>query len=223
MLFVPLVIYYSTQQGNVYFVDNYRIRKVTVSTGIITTIAGNGVSTFGGDGGAATSASMGPGGVAFDSSGNVYLSDCNNHRIRKITISTGIINTIAGTGATTFSGDGGAATSATVSQPKGVALDAAGNHYSPYYLFSFTNSMLNLGNVYCAVFYNQRVRKITVSTGIMSTVAGSSTSAGYSGDNGQATAAKLYQPSDVALDTAGTVDSIIHALLYLTTCLLCVT
>ncbi len=124
-----------------YVVDYFRVRKITVSTGIITTIAGNAVSTFSGDGGAATSASMGPFGLALDSSGNVYLSDCNNHRIRKITVSTGIISTIAGTGTSSFSGDGGAATSATLSQPKGVALDSAGDHYSHPYLLSFTNKL----------------------------------------------------------------------------------
>jgi hypothetical protein len=92
----------------VYIADqwNHRIRKVTVSTGIITTFAGTGSATFSGDGGAATSAALKyPHGVCLDSTGNVYIADYSNHRIRKVTVSTGIITTIAGTGSTTFSGD----------------------------------------------------------------------------------------------------------------------
>ncbi len=137
---------------NVYIADtfNCRVRKVTVSTGIISMIAGSSTSgSFSGDNGQATSAGLNlPTGIALDSTGtflstfywdiaflapstlgNVYFADYNNNRIRKVTISTGIITTIAGTGTTTFNGDGGQATSATLNLPYGVALDASGNHH----------------------------------------------------------------------------------------------
>ena len=123
--------------GNVYIADTYnnRIRKVTVSTGIITTIAGSSTSDrFGGDNGAATSATLyQPTGVAVDASDDIYIADSNNNRIRKVTVSTGIITTIAGTGSTTYSGDNGAATSATLNYPHGVAIDASGRilYYCP--------------------------------------------------------------------------------------------
>ena len=135
-----------------YFADqnNQRIRKVTVSTGIISTIAGSGTSSYSGDNGAATSATLNyPAGVTVDSSGsslfftssiasssfctilslslgNVYIADANNNRIRKVTVSTGIITTYAGTGTGSFSGDNGPATSAALFGPISVALDASG-------------------------------------------------------------------------------------------------
>ncbi len=141
--------------GNVYIADtfNHRIRKVTVSTGIITTIAGSSTSgSYSGDGGQATSATLfNPTDVALDSTGtsllcnlscclcktyfyysfylgNVYIADCINLRIRKVTISTGIITTFAGTGTISYSGDGGLASSAALNFPAGVALDSAGTH-----------------------------------------------------------------------------------------------
>jgi uncharacterized alkaline shock family protein YloU len=115
--------------GNIYIADwyNHRIRKVTVSTGIISTIAGTGTVSYSGDNGAATSATLSyPFGVGLDTAGNVYIADSANHRIRKVTISTGIITTIAGTGTTSYSGDNGPATSATLYRPYGVAVDSAG-------------------------------------------------------------------------------------------------
>ena len=115
--------------GNIYIADqwNHRIRKVTVSTGIISTIAGTGASSYSGDNGAATSATLyTPRGVGLDTAGNVYIADTSNHRIRKVTISTGIITTFAGTGTASYSGDNGPATSATLYYPIGVAVDSAG-------------------------------------------------------------------------------------------------
>ena len=115
--------------GNIYIVDhgNNRIRKVTVSTGIISTIAGTGTTGYSGDNGAATSATLYyPHGVGLDTAGNVYIADAHNHRIRKVTISTGIITTIAGTGTSSYSGDNGPATSATLFYPIKVAVDSAG-------------------------------------------------------------------------------------------------
>ncbi len=116
--------------------------------------------------------------------GNVYISDCDNHRVRKVTVSSGVITTIAGTGTAGYSGDGSQATSAMIKQPEGINLDSA-------------------GNVYFGDFaaYNV-VRKITVSTGIISTVAGNG-GTGFNGDNIQATAASLYGAHDVVLDSQG--------------------
>jgi len=111
--------------GNLYIADyqNNRIRKV--SGGIITTVAGNGLAGFSGDGGPATKASLYlPGGVAVDSAGNLYIADL---RIRKV--SGGTITTVAGNGLAGFSGDGGPATSASINDPQGVAADSAGNLY----------------------------------------------------------------------------------------------
>ncbi len=135
--------------GNVYVADrdNHRIRKVTVSTGILTTIAGSSTSSsYSGDNGAATSARLSyPCGVALDSSGNVYIADTYNDRIRKVVVVTGIITTIAGTGASSYSGDGGAATSAALYNPSGIAIDSS-------------------RNIFIADSYNNRIRKITAET-----------------------------------------------------------
>ena len=173
---------------NVYFTDtyNHRVRKVTASTGIITTIAGTGSSGYNGDVIMATSASLGyPVGIALDESGNVYFTDYANRRVRKVTVSTGIITTIAGTGSYGYNGDGIMATSALLRAPRGVALDGS-------------------GNVYIADYFNRRVRKVTVSTGIITTIAGTGSS-GYNGDGITATSAQLSGPQGVALDGSGKV------------------
>jgi len=130
----------------------------------ITTIAGNGVAGFAGDGGQATSAELyRPWGIAVDAQGNLYIGDTDNNRVRKL--SGGTITTVAGTGTAGYSGDGGQATSAQLHYPEGVAVDAD-------------------GSLYIADYGNHRVRKL--SDGVISTVAGTGT-AGYSGDGGQAT------------------------------------
>jgi sugar lactone lactonase YvrE len=150
---------------------------------IITTAAGT-TAGFSGDNGAATAAQLNqPSGVAVDSAGNIYIADQLNHRLRKIIAASGIITTVAGTTGG-FSGDNGPATTAKLSNPSGVALDTA-------------------GNLYLAEYGNHRIRKIITPTGIITTVAGST--AGFSGDNGVATAAKLNQPSGVAVDAAGNI------------------
>lgn len=163
--------------------DNHRIRK-TDSSGIITTIAGTGVAGYSGDGGSAVSAQINaPFGIVLDAAGNIYFSETGNQRIRKID-TAGMITTIAGTGTAAYSGDGSAAIEASIKNPSGIALDTE-------------------GNLYFADSGNQRIRKIDTS-GIISTVAGNGTY-GFSGDNGPATSASLYNPSDVFVDTAGNI------------------
>ena len=166
--------------GGLYIADvlNQRVRKIDAS-GIITTIAGTGVSGFSGDGGQATAAQLGnPFGVAVDAAGNVFIADQFNHRIREVSPS-GIINTIAGQGTNSFSGDGGPATAAELNRPFDVSVDAA-------------------GNIYIADFANNRIRKVD-NTGIISTIAGNGV-ASFSGDGGPATAASLKGPTGISLD-----------------------
>lgn len=168
--------------GNLYIADygNNRIRKVSAGAGIITTVAGNGAVGFSGDGGSPVSAQLdSPYGMALDGAGNLYIADYQGNRIRGI--SAGIINTVAGTGVSGFSGDAGPAASAQLSQPSAVALDAA-------------------GNLYIADFGNNRIRR--VSAGTITTFAGTGI-AGFSGDAGPAASAQLNQPTGIALDAAG--------------------
>ncbi len=118
--------------GDVFIADaaNNRVREVNKSTGLISTVAGTGTQGYNGDGIAATSAELwGPSGVAIDASGNVFIVDESNHRIREVSASTGLISTVAGTGTTGYNGDNIAASSAELSDPAGIALDSAGNLY----------------------------------------------------------------------------------------------
>lgn len=171
--------------GNFYIADstNCVVRKVDTS-GIITLFAGTTLSCgFSGDGGAATSAKLNfPTGVAVDASGNVYIADTDNLRIREVDAG-GNISTFAGGGGSGFCGDGGPATSACLYYPEGVAVDKT-------------------GNVYIADYDNLRVRKVNTG-GLISTFAGNGNS-GYDGE-GPATAHSLSYPSGVAVDFAGTV------------------
>jgi sugar lactone lactonase YvrE len=169
--------------GNLFIADrwNYRIREVDPD-GIITTVAGNGSYGYSGDGGQATSASLaGPSGVAVDASGNLFIADTYNNVIRKVD-NNGIITTVAGNGINGYSGDGGQATSASLVQPSGVAVDAS-------------------GDLFIADTWNNRIREVNPD-GIITTVAGNG-SFNYSGDGGQATSASLAGPSGVAVDASG--------------------
>ncbi len=192
--------------GNVYIADdcNHRIRKVTISTGIITTIAGTGSSTFSGDGGAATSAGLRwPYGVMLDSAGNVYIADTSNHRVRKVTVSTGIITTLAGIGVTSYSGDNGPATAAALWYPYGVWVDPSGNATEYSRCVGLLTLFLFLGDVYIGDQCNHRIRKVAASTGIITTIAGNGGTGSYSGDGGAATSAALNYPYAAALDASG--------------------
>ncbi|MGA2434777.1 MAG: BACON domain-containing carbohydrate-binding protein, partial [Bryobacteraceae bacterium] len=170
--------------GNVYIADtgNSVVREVT--SGNISTFAGDGTAGYAGDGAAATAAELNlPRGVAVDSSGNVYIADTGNNVVRGITVSNGNITTIAGDGTPGYSGDGAAATSAELSQPYGVAVDAS-------------------GNVYIADSNNNVVREVAASNAFISTFAGDN-KAGFSGDGAAATSAELNEPNAVALDASG--------------------
>ena len=172
--------------GNFFIADtgNNRIRRVDAATGIITTVAGNGVGGYSGDGGPATSASLNqPNGVAVDSSGNLFIADTGNHRIRRVDAVTGTITTVAGNGTQGFSGDGGAATSAELNFPYGVAVDGS-------------------GNLFIADTGNNRIRRVDAATSVISTVAGDGTT-GLSGDGGPAISASLNSPYGVGVDGSG--------------------
>jgi sugar lactone lactonase YvrE len=158
-----------------------RVRRISPS-GIITTVAGSGKGGFSGDGGPATSAGMNPVAVKADSADNLYISDFNNNRIRKVDAS-GIITTVAGGGSPADGvGDGGPATSARLVEPTDVALDAR-------------------GNLFIAEHGRHRVRMVTPA-GTITTVAGTG-QAGQAGDGGPAAAAQLDAPYDVVVDDAG--------------------
>jgi sugar lactone lactonase YvrE len=167
--------------GNLYLSTSAQVFKIDTS-GVLSVIAGRGLSGFSGDGGPATSATLAsPQGVAVDSVGNVYLADFHNQRVRRVDTS-GIITTVAGNGSYGFSGDGGPATSASLARPAWVAVDAS-------------------DNLYIADLYNQRIRRVDAS-GIITTVAGNG-SFGSGGDGGPATDASFRYPVSVAIDDHG--------------------
>lgn len=284
--------------GNVYIGDsnNQRVRKVNVTTGVITTIAGTGIAGYNGDGILATAAQLNfPGPITFDSEGNIYVIDGSNYRIRKIDINTGLISTYVGSGILGSDGDGGPATSATIATgymawdkfdnlyitcsrkirkiapsgvittiggtglpgvtgegvlatttnlggPRGLATDRYGNVYfgdstsairkitvgtgmltrvagtgdniwSPYsgdgmsatscHLSTFGIAIDDTGNLYNSDHGNSRIQKIGLSE-VISTIAGTGV-AGFSGDDGPATSAKINFPEYVALDKCNNV------------------
>jgi sugar lactone lactonase YvrE len=168
--------------GNIYFGDNNRVVRKVNTSGIINTIAGTGMVGYSGDGGAATAAEFSTiGGIKIDNKGNLFISDIGNYRIRKIN-TAGIITTIAGTGASGYSGDGGQATDAKLDAPGGIVFDDA-------------------GNLFLTDEWNNVIRKIDT-TGVITTIVGTGT-AGYSGDGTAATSAELNFPIDIAFDKQG--------------------
>jgi uncharacterized protein (TIGR03437 family) len=170
--------------GNLYIADtlNSAIRKVT-PTGTISTVAGSGLQGFGGDGGLATSAQLYyPQAVAVDSGGNLYIADTQNNRVRKVNTS-GIISTVAGTGAFGYSGDGSWAVNAQITAPVGVAVDSLGD-----ILITDSNGVIR------KVFPNATIATVAGNTGI-----------GYSGDGGAATSATLNSPQGIAIGSGGLV------------------
>ena len=174
---------YVDKAGNIYISNTtgQSIRKVTASTGIISTICGTTVGGYSGDGGPASAAKVqGPLGICGDTSGNIYFADGANFRIRRIDAVTGIISTIIGTGSNAYSGDGGPGISARVSVPRDVIADI-------------------YGNLYVADYGNNVIRKYVIATGIITTIAGNGT-VGSAGDGGPATAAQFNSPARVAFD-----------------------
>ena len=170
--------------GNLYIQTGDQVRRVDAESGTITAFAGTGERGFSGDGGPATSALMSlPRAFAADSLGNLYIADYGNRRVRRIDAVSGVISTVVGTGHGGFSGDGGPATSATMSRPAGVAVDG-------------------LGNLYIADIWNYRVRVVD-SSGIIRTVAGSSTAPRFAGDGGPAAYSELSSVAGVAVDDLG--------------------
>ena len=179
--------------GNIFFSDSWNsvVWMVSAKTGIASVIAGNGTSGYQGDGGPANSAELNfPDGLALDAAGNLYIADAKNNLIRKADAKTGLISTVAGfPGSFCCSidiGDGGPATSAFLSYPNSVAFDTA-------------------GNLYISDYAHQRVRKVSASSGIITTIAGSGSGTESSGDGGPATSAKFTLISGLAIDSADNV------------------
>ena len=171
--------------GNLYIADthNHRIRRLTVATGFISTIAGSGAAGFSGDNGPALTAELDlPTALVLDPANNLYFADTANHRIRRIDAVTGVLTTLAGNGTQGFAGDSGPATSASIDSPAGLAISA--------------------GNLYLADTHNHRVRKIALSTGIITSLAGDGTE-GFSGDGALASEASLALPRGLTADTVG--------------------
>mmetsp|Transcript_11509 Transcript_11509/g.11152 ORF Transcript_11509/g.11152 Transcript_11509/m.11152 type:complete len:685 (-) Transcript_11509:48-2102(-) len=172
---------------NIYIADsfNHVIRKVLKETGIIITIVGNSFQGFGGDGSLASSITVllnRPLGVAFGASGNLYILDSSNNRIRMVRNS--IITTVAGTGVRGYNGEG-QALSSQLFVPLGIAEDV-------------------LGDIYIADTFNHRIRVVIKSSGMIKTIAGTGIS-GYSGDGFNAELAQLSEPNGVALDSSGNI------------------
>ena len=173
-------------QGNVYFSDpGYSMVFKVDTNGVVSIVAGNGMSSSAGDGGLAIGASLSyPAGLAFDSSGNLYIADTYNSNIRKVDTNGIITTVVGGHGSGGFAGDGGPATQALIQNPAEIAIDHSGNLY-----------IVDRGN--------NRIRMVNPA-GIISTVVGSSTT-GFSGDGGPAAKASISLAMGVAVDSFGNV------------------
>lgn len=169
--------------GSLYIADagNHRVRKVEPS-GVIRTVAGTGTPGYGGDGGSAAAALLNsPSDLLLDGRDGLLVADTMNHRVRRINLAGGIITTVAGNGAESYSGDGGPAPAAGLYRPAGLASDPAGNLY------------VTMENV---------IRRIDAVTGIITTVAGVG-DPGFTGDGGLATLARLAGPEGIVVDAGG--------------------
>ena len=221
--------------GNLFVADanNNEIRKIVISTGVVSTLAGN--TTAGSANGIGAAASFNyPTGVAADGLGNLYVADYNNNEIRKIVISTGVVSTLAGT--TTFGSADGIGAAASFHRPYGIAIDGLGNLFvadannneirkivisskvvstmagnttvgsangigvAASFNYPTGVSVDGLGNLYVADYTNNEIRKIVISTGVVSTVAGNGT---IGSNNGTGPAATFYYPSGIAADGLG--------------------
>ena len=152
--------------------------------GIIQTVVGTGEGGYAGDGGPATQALIGEAyGCAFDTVGNLYISDGRTHTVRRIDKDSGIITTVAGSGRQGYSGDGGPATEATLDNLYSLDVD--------------TN-----GDIYIVDRLNAAIRRVDAATGVITTVAGTGVP-GYSGDGGPGVLAQLREPNDCFLDGKG--------------------
>jgi trimeric autotransporter adhesin len=178
--------------GNLHFLDygNSRIRKVDKDTGIITTVAGTGQTTFNGDGFLAVNADLFPAGFTFDVFGDLFVADLLNFRVRKVALATGIITTVAGNGGFGYNGDNILATTASLHTPRAITSDSQGNIY-----FADNNGC--------------RVRKVTRSTGLITTVAGNGERASSSSipNNVLATSINI-SPTHLVIDTSGDLYSV---------------
>ncbi|HEV8130550.1 MAG TPA: IPT/TIG domain-containing protein [Acidobacteriota bacterium] len=172
--------------GNLFIADfGYaRVRKVSRTNNVINTVAGSNQLVFLGDNGPATDAAMAPFGVAVDAAGNLFIADVFNSRVRKVDAISKFITTFAGTGSS-YTGDGGPATAAALNVPFSIYLDS-------------------VGNIYIADTINNRIRRVDVATGFITTVAGNG-NLGFSGDGGPAVNAELAFPQGVAVDNDGDV------------------
>ena len=173
--------------GNLFLADSaaHVVRKVNLSSGVITLVAGTGVDGNTGNGGAATAAQLSsPAALALDTLGNLYIGDDSSNVVRKVDKSTGVITTVLGTGVGGISADGTLATAAQITSPDGLALDSAGNLY-------FSDP------------YSNVVREVVKASGKVITVAGDANfPLGFSGDGGSALKAQLYAPYGLAFDAA---------------------
>lgn len=182
------------RRQKLYFADvsNRRVRVIDLGTGLIDTVAGGGAGAVGGsadigDGGPATDATFSthPMRVMVDDDDALYITDAHQNRVRRVDPVTELISTVVGSGAESFSGDGGPATQAGLSVPHGARFD---RH----------------GNLFVADTRNHRIRRVDGATGLITTVAGTGNE-GFSGDGGPATSADLSAPLAVDLDEAGSL------------------
>jgi sugar lactone lactonase YvrE len=169
---------------NIYIPDLFQHRVLKLdAAGNLTTVAGNGLTGFSGDGGRAIQASFSPEiwNVALDGQGNLYIADGANHRVRRVD-TNGMITTVAGSGSESYSGDGGKALDAGIPLPDGLFIDA-------------------IGNLYIADPMDQRIHRVAPN-GTLTTVVGTG-EAGFSGDGSRATQARFAGAENVAVDAAG--------------------